>query len=358
MPPYMTRSYISRWIRRGRRRAGRSRAARRDPGTWGRWTHRRRSSAALAAGLARRPFPSASPRRRERRARSPSRARAQRVSSFFSGVVRRAPQIPGGRRAVGLPALAVGAQDLRRRTEASPVGDPIAFTHAEIVDGQHVGPPEGEDQQHLDGPAADAVDRRHPGDDLLVTQAQRGAPRRYRALERVPRDVLDRLHLAPREPGQPQPGRTRGGDGGRRRKASVTEEAHEAGQDRLGGAAVQLLVGDGASERLVRCPGERFETIDAVTADQATHHGVTPEMAPRARGHENRASIEPGYSGGDARVKREVSDAAPSARRSRRTLSTPPPTPRRAAPPPRWRRRARRSRGARRSTPRSYRRGR
>jgi len=96
------------------------------------------------------------------------------------------------------------------------------------------------------------VDARQLLDDRLVGETPCGSARRHHARERVSGDVLDRLHLAAREAGPAQPRGARRRDVPRRRKAPVLEQGDEAGEDRFRGAAVELLVGDGSRERLVR----------------------------------------------------------------------------------------------------------
>ena len=86
---------------------------------------------------------------------------------------------------------------------------------------------------------------------FLVAQPGGSPPRRYGAGQRVAGDVLDREHLGPGEARAPQ---TRGMGGQHLRRSRETpgaEQCDEAGENGLGGATVELLVGDGPGERFV-----------------------------------------------------------------------------------------------------------
>ena len=119
---------------------------------------------------------------------------------FLARRARRAPEVPGGDGAIGFPPLADGAQSLRRRPLPASVRDAVSLAHPEVVDRQHVGSSEREDQEHLDRPSPDPVNPRQLLDDRVVVEPRRRSPRRHPARDRVPRDVLDRPHLAARKP--------------------------------------------------------------------------------------------------------------------------------------------------------------
>src|SRR6267143_1905653 len=123
------------------------------------------------------------------------------VDSRGSRLVRGTPEIPGRHGAIGLPAFAERPQRLRRRPGAAAVGDAEALAHAEVVHRQYVEAAQGEDEQHLDGPAADTVDLRQALDHLVVAEPAAGAPCRHRTLGHVAGDVLDGADLGPREAG-------------------------------------------------------------------------------------------------------------------------------------------------------------
>jgi hypothetical protein len=95
------------------------------------------------------------------------------------------------------------------------------------------------------------VDRHEPLDDRLVVEARGGPPRRHRAGQGVTGDVLDGADLGAREAGAAQAGGVCRQHVGRAREAAVAEQRHEARQDGLCGPPVELLVRDGAGQRLV-----------------------------------------------------------------------------------------------------------
>src|SRR5712691_2963525 len=232
------------------------------------------------------------------------------LAGLLPRFVRRAPEIPRRRRAMRLPALAIRPQGLRRRTGALSVGAAIALANAEVVHRQHVGASEREDQEHLHGPPADAADRDEPLDDLLVAQPRGRPARRHRARERMPRDVLEGAGLRPREARPPQGGWVRGHDSRRLGEAPAAEERDEAREDGLGGAAVQLLVGDGPRRRLVgRRPAGR-DPARTVAADEPAHDGVAREMTVRRGRHGRRSSRDPAI--GAPSTKRVLNAAAPA----------------------------------------------
>ena len=199
-------------------------------------------------------------------------------------------------RARGTRPRPTGTASTARRARAAPsasaeplaVRAPIALAHAEVVHRQDVGTSEGEDQEHLDGPPADAADAQQPLDDRLVVQPRGRPPRRHRAGQRVAGDVLDRAHLGAREAGAAQSRGVRGRDVRRRGEAPVAEERHEAGEDRLRGPAVELLVGDGAGQRLVGRPAPALEAARPVAPDEPAHDRIPREVAVRARCHRGR----------------------------------------------------------------------
>src|SRR5258708_5571366 len=86
------------------------------------------------------------------------------VAGFFEG----APHVPGGDRAVGAPAFAEGQEFLGTRLVFFAVGYGPAFLYAEVVDRENVRSAEAEDQEHFDGPGADAADRDQAFDKFFV----------------------------------------------------------------------------------------------------------------------------------------------------------------------------------------------
>src|SRR5688572_9420931 len=89
-------------------------------------------------------------------------------SVFYRQRVERAPQVPGSHRAPGAPALAEPAHGAQRDFSLFVVRQADGLLQAQIVQREHVGAQQVEDQEHLGGPAADAAHLDQLGDDLLV----------------------------------------------------------------------------------------------------------------------------------------------------------------------------------------------
>ena len=69
-----------------------------------------------------------------------------------------APEVAGGEGAVGGPAAADEFEFFGVGELAFTVGDLVAAADSEVVDGEDVGTAEVENEEHFDGPAADAFD--------------------------------------------------------------------------------------------------------------------------------------------------------------------------------------------------------
>ena len=170
-------------------------------------------------------------------------------------LIRRTPQIPGRRAAVGRPqpprapraraASAVSpARSSRRnpsRTPKSSTGSTSGRPSVNISSISTVQRPTPADcRQALDRGTSSGEPHRRP-------------PARHHARLGVPRDVAQRRRLrSPRNP-QPRSSASPSASSLRRRRQCMAGlgEASEAAQDRLRRAAMQLLVGDGPQQRLV-----------------------------------------------------------------------------------------------------------
>ena len=78
--------------------------------------------------------------------------------------------------------------------------------HAKVVDGQHVGPAQAEDQKHLNRPRADAANRSESFDELVVGEFVRVFKRGNDAGDGFCGKVFDRKDFRSREPGFTQSG--------------------------------------------------------------------------------------------------------------------------------------------------------
>ncbi len=85
-----------------------------------------------------------------------------------AGALAGAPHVPTGDGSVGTPTFAKGEEFLGLGHVLFAVGDGPAFFDAEVVDGENVGAAEAEDQEHFDGPGADAADGDEAFDELFV----------------------------------------------------------------------------------------------------------------------------------------------------------------------------------------------
>src|SRR6266851_159912 len=78
------------------------------------------------------------------------------VGYGVAGALEGSPHVPACDGAVGAPALAEGQKFLGLVLLAVSYGPTLL--HSEVVDGEDVGAAEIEDEEHLDGPGADAAD--------------------------------------------------------------------------------------------------------------------------------------------------------------------------------------------------------
>ena len=85
-----------------------------------------------------------------------------------AGALAGAPHVPTGDGSVGTPTFAKGEEFLGLGHVLLAVGDGPAFFDAEVVDGENVGAAKAEDQEHFDGPGADAADGNEAFDEFFV----------------------------------------------------------------------------------------------------------------------------------------------------------------------------------------------
>ena len=195
--------------------------------------------------------------------------------ALFFRQIHGAPEIPRGGGAVGLPAFAEGEERSGLGHGALLVGQPEAVADAEIVHGQDVRAAELENQEHLNGPASDATRFGEPHDDFLVVQLGDVAGGRDGAVQGLGGDVADGGDLGEREAARADLGVGDAGQIFRAGKPPAGKEFFEAGEDGVGGGAVQLLVGDGLDEGLERrATGLRLEFAGAGLADEPAHDGI------------------------------------------------------------------------------------
>ena len=150
------------------------------------------------------------------------------------------------------PCLTVGLQLFWCRHFRAVVGDPEAVAHAEVIDWQHIGPAEFEDQHHLDSPAADPADRGEACHDFIVAQEADLARVGNDAGQCFLGDVAESGYFRARETGSAQSVIGDRGEFLRPRKSPARKQLTETAQDAFRRGAVQLLMSDGAHEGFKR----------------------------------------------------------------------------------------------------------
>jgi hypothetical protein len=164
-----------------------------------------------------------------------------------------------------------------------PIRQLKTLPNAEIGERQDVRVAEIEDQQHLDGPLADAVDLGQPVDDF----SRRHRPKRSSGGEPPvrgeAREVLRGTRLPAGQPGCPEPLGRRRQDLGRVQAAGAIDLGHAA-ENSGSGLARKLLAHDGPQQVLERGGAAGCgEPAVADAADQLGHHGVDQgEVGDRA----------------------------------------------------------------------------
>src|SRR5690606_19418507 len=114
---------------------------------------------------------------------------------------------------------------------------------AVVVQGEHVGAAEAEDEEHLHGPSADAAYGGQALDDRLVVHGADLGERGELALDCPLREVAEREELCAREAGAAER-LVRGAQDLLGREAALRARAQraDATEDRRGGLARELLV--------------------------------------------------------------------------------------------------------------------
>src|SRR3989344_5210632 len=161
------------------------------------------------------------------------------------------PEVPRTDRAVRLPAIRYSLKIGLGGFAAETVGGPEAALDTEVVDRQYIQPAEREDQQHLDRPASDAVNLDKAENQFFVVEAPCLRTGRDNSVVRLGGDVADGGDFVARETDRAQSRKVRCQHLVRFGEALARIERDEAAENRLGGAAVELLVRDGARQAFV-----------------------------------------------------------------------------------------------------------
>src|SRR6267378_4012500 len=106
----------------------------------------------------------------------------------------------------GAPAFAEGEEFFGLGHVFFTVGYGPAFLYAEVVDGEDVGAAEAEDQEHFDGPGADAADGDEAFDEFFVGESLGLLERGDDAIDGFLREVFHGEDLCAGETGFPEEG--------------------------------------------------------------------------------------------------------------------------------------------------------
>src|SRR6266704_2640677 len=136
-----------------------------------------------------------------------------------------------------------------------------ALPISEVVDGQHVGPAEAEDQKHFDGPNTDASDGDEPLDERFVGHLVSLFESGDDARQGFAGEVFHRENLGTRETRLAEDRRAELEHCRWRGRAAVAAEGLDAAEDGGGGFSGDGLIRDGFEERFVG--GTRFLNLES-----------------------------------------------------------------------------------------------
>jgi hypothetical protein len=173
------------------------------------------------------------------------------VGDFVAGAFECAPHVPTGDGAIGTPLFAEGEEFLRLGHAFLAVGDGPTFFYAEIVDGEDVGAAEIEDEEHFDGPSADAADGDEAFDEFIVGKFFGLLARGDDAGDCFGGEIFHGEDFCVGEAGFAECGSFEFEHLGGSRRATVGAEGFDPAEDGGGGFAGDGLVGDGFHEGFV-----------------------------------------------------------------------------------------------------------
>ena len=150
------------------------------------------------------------------------------------------------------PTRAVFGERAWRRHAFEAIGQAEAIADTKVVDWQDVGPPELENQQHFDGPAADAAHLHNAFDNSVIVKRVQFCRRGHNAGNDFFRQVAQRTNLGEGKTNCAQRGIRSYGQRLGFRKFRRRIERNEAAENALRGRAVELLVSDRTRERSVK----------------------------------------------------------------------------------------------------------
>ena len=188
------------------------------------------------------------------------------------------PEIPRTDRAERLPAIGHFLKIGLGGSAAETVGGPETTLDTEVIDRQYIQPAEREDQQHLDRPASDTVNLDETKDQFFVVEAPCLRAGRDNSVARLGGDVAYGLDLVARETDRTQSCKMRCQHLVRFGESLARIERDEAAENRVGGAAVELLVRDGARQAFVGRPPQGAEHARTDVVDQPRHGAIDADQ--------------------------------------------------------------------------------
>ncbi len=179
------------------------------------------------------------------------------VGGLVAGALEGAPHVPACDGAVGSPAFTAGEEFLGLGHVLLAIGDGPAFFDAEVVDGKNVRAAEAEDQEHFDGPGANAADGDEAFDELFVGQFAGLFEGGDDAVDCFLCEVFHGKNFCAGKTGIAEKRLAKFQHLFGRRCAAVAAERLDAAKDGGGGFAGNGLVGDGFEESFVWALGVR-----------------------------------------------------------------------------------------------------
>ena len=184
------------------------------------------------------------------------------------------PEVPRTDRAERLPAIRHSLKIGFGGSAAELIGSLEAALDTEVVDRQYIQPTERENQQHLDRPASHTVNLNEAEDQFFVVETPCLRAGRDNSVTRLGGDVADGGDFVARETDRAQARKMRCQHLVRFGEALARIERDEAAENGFGGAAVELLVRDGARQAFVGRPPKGAERARTDVADQPRHGAI------------------------------------------------------------------------------------
>src|ERR1039457_6335856 len=200
----------------------------------------------------------------------PSHRRSDRARLQVGVAFQAAPEIPTGHGAIRPPSLGHLLHFLRSRERFQIVGFADSVADAQIPGGQDVAALQGEDQEHVGGPDADAFDLGEAEDDLVVGEGGEILEDHF-PIEGVAREVADVGGLLGGEPQRAHAGGAEFEDGFGSDYA--LDGGGQPAEDHTGDASAELLEDDRLDQGLEIRRAE-LDTIIAYVFDNGGEHRV------------------------------------------------------------------------------------